>query len=117
VQAPAAARRIVSSVLSEWELTDLGDDARLVVSELVSNAVRHASGPQQLQLEVARLGTDGVRIALADGSSVKPIIRELDDRATSGRGLRIVQSLAADWGTEDHPGGKRVWVDLERGGR
>jgi anti-sigma regulatory factor (Ser/Thr protein kinase) len=110
---PAAARRVVSALLPAWELEDLTDDAMLVVSELVSNAVQHAPGTDSFELELVRR-TNGLRIALADGTSVQPIISELTDDHPDGRGLVIVAALASRWGSEEHHGGKRVWVDIER---
>jgi anti-sigma regulatory factor (Ser/Thr protein kinase) len=113
-QGPAAARRVVAALLPAWELPDLSDDAQLVVSELVTNAYRHAPGTDNFELELVRQDA-GVRIALADGNSVRPVIAELkdDDARPTGRGMAIVAALASRWGAEDHHGGKRVWVDLE----
>ena len=111
---PAAARRVVSALLPAWELPELCDDAELVVSELVTNAYRHAPGTDSFELELVRRD-DGVRIALADGNSVRPVIAELaSDNQPTGRGMALVAALATRWGAEDHHGGKRVWVDLDR---
>lgn len=109
---PATARRVVGAVLEAWELTELSGDAQLVVTELVSNAYRHAPGTDSFEVEVAPRGRR-VRISVADGSAIRPIVRELNDQEASGRGMRIVEQLAADWGAEDYHGGKRVWVDLD----
>ena len=110
---PAAARRVVSAMLPVWGLADLTDDAELVVSELVTNAYLHAPGTDSFELELVRRA-EGVRISLADGASVRPIIADLGDEHPSGRGMAIIAQLATGWGAEDHHGGKRVWVDLER---
>jgi len=116
VQGPAAARGVVAAVLPVWELPDLSDDAQLVVSELVTNAYRHAPGTDSFELELVRQ-SDGVRISLADGNAVRPVIAELHaDHQPTGRGMAIVAALAVRWGAEDHHGGKRVWVDLQREG-
>ena len=112
---PGAARRVVQALLPVWGLEPLCDDAQLVVSELVSNAFRHAPDTDSFELELVRRH-DGVRIALADGSSVRPLIAELTDDQPSGRGMAIVEALATAWGAEDHHGGKRVWVDLDLDG-
>jgi anti-sigma regulatory factor (Ser/Thr protein kinase) len=108
-----AARRLVGALLPVWGLPDLKDDAELVVSELVTNAYLHAPGTDSFELELVRR-TTGIRIMLADGASVRPIIAELGDDHPSGRGMAIIAALAARWGSEDHHGGKRVWVDLDR---
>ena len=95
---PKAARDIVGALLSAWDLAELRDGAVIVVSELVTNAYVHASGRDTFELEVVRRGP-GIRIALADGTAVKPMIQELSDTRTAGRGMRIVAALASDWGT------------------
>jgi anti-sigma regulatory factor (Ser/Thr protein kinase) len=106
-----AARRIVVALLDLWDLSELSDDAELVVSELVTNAYRHAGGRGPFQLEVIGR-SDGVWIALADGSAIRPKVEELSRDRLTGRGMALVTALAADWGAEDRHGGKRVWVDL-----
>lgn len=108
---PRAARRIVTALLDVWDLSALSADAELVVSELVTNAYRHAAGSGGFELEVVGR-TDGVWIALADGSAIRPVVEELSPDGTTGRGMALVAALAADWGADDWHGGKRVWVDL-----
>jgi len=110
----AGTERNGAALLPVWELPELSADAELVVSELVTNAYRHAPGTDSFELELVRR-EDGVRIALADGNAVRPVIAELKaDNQPTGRGMAIVAALATRWGAEDHHGGKRVWVDLER---
>ncbi len=109
----AAARHLVTVLLPSWELPDaLCGDAELIVSELVTNAYRHAPGTNSFELALERRA-DGVRLSLADGSSIYPLITELSSTATSGRGMTIVETLASRWGADDYRGGKRVWVDLD----
>jgi hypothetical protein len=79
---------------------------------LVTNAYLHAPGTDSFELELVRRNS-GVRISLADGTSVRPIIAELSSEGEHGRGLAIVAALASGWGSEDHHGGKRVWVDID----
>jgi anti-sigma regulatory factor (Ser/Thr protein kinase) len=109
--APRMARRIVGALMSGWELASLRVDAELVASELVANALMHAPGADSYEFAVIRR-SNGVRLSLADGSSIVPVVRALEDARPGGRGLRIMQSLAAGWGHDTHDGGKRVWVDL-----
>ena len=113
VHAAAAARTVVDALLPVWNLADLQDDAKLIASELVTNAYLHAPGTDSFELELVRRSR-GVRISLADGSSIRPVIAELSHDATSGRGMRIVACLASAWGAEDYHGGKRVWVELDQ---
>jgi anti-sigma regulatory factor (Ser/Thr protein kinase) len=106
------ARRLAVATTVGWGLGSLSADAELVVSELVTNALLHAPGPESYELRIVRRPR-GVRLELADGSSIGPVIRELDDARPGGRGMRIVRSVAASWGHDEHGSGKRVWVDLE----
>lgn len=108
----AAARHVVAALLPAWHLRQLTADATLLVSELVTNAYQHAPGTDSFELELIRR-TNGIRIALADGSSIRPLIRELSHDQQSGRGMAIVAAIATRWGVDDHHGGKRVWLDLD----
>jgi anti-sigma regulatory factor (Ser/Thr protein kinase) len=112
IDGPAAARRVIAALLPVWELPALRDSAELVVSELVTNAYLHAPGSDSFELEIVRR-ENGVRIGLADGNSIRPMLRELGGEEPSGRGMSLVAALASAWGAEDHHGGKRVWVVLD----
>lgn len=108
--APAAARRAVRHMLIAWQLLDLDwlDGAELVVSELVTNAVRYGGGCIELSMQ----SHEGrVILKAADGSSVVP--RDRGPRANGGGyGIRLIESCSEAWGVEDFRGGKRVWVRL-----
>jgi anti-sigma regulatory factor (Ser/Thr protein kinase) len=108
---PRGARHAVAALLDLWRLTAVADDAELVVSELITNAYRHAPGTVVYELEVLA-HDDRVRISLTDGSAIRPIVAELNQDQPGGRGMRIIETLAHEWGAEDHQGGKRVWLDL-----
>lgn len=95
LSAPAAARHAVRAVLSAWGLREPAwlDDAQIVVSELVTNAVRHGGGCISLDLQLH----DGtITVGAADGSSVVPCRRAGDD--DGGRGLAIIEALVRRWG-------------------
>jgi anti-sigma regulatory factor (Ser/Thr protein kinase) len=111
---PAAARGVVAALLPVWNRGELVDDVELVVSELVTNAFRHAPGSDTFELELTTTDS-GVRVSLADGSAIRPVIHELSPDSPTGRGMSLVRALAADWGAESHSGGKRVWVLLGDG--
>jgi two-component sensor histidine kinase len=81
------------------------------VNELVTNAYQHAPGTDSFELEITATD-DHIRISLADGSAIRPVIADLDPSRPTGRGMRIVQAVAARWGAEDHHGGKRVWAEI-----
>jgi len=110
------ARHVTLEVLRAWQSPHDLDDAALLVSELVSNVVDHAHTEALLTLELARAG-DWLRISIADGSAVRPVIQDLDDDRPRGRGLQLVEAIAERWGAEDHHGGKRVWFELGPPGR
>ena len=113
-RAPGSSPRLRSllwSTVACWGCDrDRLDDAALVLSELVGNAVRHASG-DTLKLRLRRTG--GVlRISVRDGSPAVPVPRVAPDDAESGRGMLIIEALSLRWGTELVPGGKVVWADV-----
>ena len=110
----SAARRFVRKVLGDAAPPPLVDDAALLVTELVANAVLHAGGPITLTAAVAGDAT-AVRIEVADTSPVPPVLREYGNVASTGRGLTLVARLASRWGVEPADPGKRVWVELAVG--
>lgn len=106
-----AARHLLLEMLRAWRVPQDRDDAALLVTELVANVVDHVQGEASLTLEAAF--ADGwLRISVADGSSIRPVVRELDREQPRGRGLQLVKAIADRWGSEDHHGGKRVWFEL-----
>jgi anti-sigma regulatory factor (Ser/Thr protein kinase) len=108
--APAEARRFVSQVLRRHghEGSTL-DDAKLIVSELATNAIVHARSSFSVMLK-----TEGsrVRVSVADASHVEPRLREQNPVADRGRGLALVATVAKRWGVEATDAGKTVWADL-----
>ncbi|WP_181785574.1 ATP-binding protein [Streptomyces phytophilus] len=110
-ESPAIARRLVRAALADWGLEDLADDSTLVVSELVTNAIRHARR-ESIRVTVERADTACVRVGVVDFSQAHPVRRESALEDDGGRGLALVGELADAWGTEPLPWGKRVWADL-----
>jgi anti-sigma regulatory factor (Ser/Thr protein kinase) len=106
-----AARHIVLELLRAWDVPHDREDAALLVTELVANVVDHVGGEAHLTLEL-EASDEWLRIAVADGSSVRPIVRELSMDCPRGRGMRMVLAIADRWGADDHHGGKRVWLEL-----
>jgi anti-sigma regulatory factor (Ser/Thr protein kinase) len=103
---PALARAYCDGVLAESG-RERCDDARLVVSELVTNAVVHAG----TTIELLMLIRDGVlRIEVTDCGADRPHVWTDDD--TSGRGLPIVQALGRAWGVLDLGSAKTVWCEV-----
>jgi len=86
-------------------------DAQLVVSELVTNAHRHAPGPGGLELELIR-DAALLRITVRDSSPLRPEVREHDPRRVGGHGLRLVTRLCAQLHTAASETGKQVVAHL-----
>jgi anti-sigma regulatory factor (Ser/Thr protein kinase) len=124
LEAVREARQFARRTLGQWDVGDRFDDICLVVSELVTNALRHglspdatpcAAGEQHppVRLHLMRW-TERLVCAVRDPSHDSPLPREADDfAAESGRGLFLVDSFADGWGW--HPlagglGGKVVWA-------
>ncbi|MFJ4406878.1 ATP-binding protein [Streptomyces sp. NPDC088910] len=110
----AKARHALLGHMGEWGMTGLADTAVLVLSELFTNAVRHARGPQDRLVETRyeRLTDGALRIEVHDANSVRPEAREPSVDAESGRGLALVDVLTAGrWGVSERLGvGKLVWA-------
>lgn len=106
------ARRLVRLALDVWGLTGVQDDAELIVSELLTNAVLHARR-DSVRVTAMRLGERRVRVAVVDLSCDRPAARAAGDDQESGRGLDIVATPSGGrWGVEPLPWGKRVWAEL-----
>ncbi len=106
--APAAARALVTDALESQLDEQAMDEVRLVVSELVANAVRHAG--TDLVVRVRRLPR-AVRIEVADGSRLPPVVQPVSLANSGGRGMRIVDELTSAWGFSVERGGKTVWTE------
>ncbi|GFE26589.1 MULTISPECIES: SpoIIE family protein phosphatase [Streptomyces] len=107
---PAAvgkARELATGQLREWGLTELSYATELVVSELVTNAVRHASGPVHLRL----LRDRTLLTEVSDTGHTSPHLRHSASDDEGGRGLFIVAQLVQRWGTRYTPYGKTIWTE------
>ncbi|MFD5653756.1 ATP-binding protein [Streptomyces sp. NPDC127039] len=125
------ARSLVRRTLDEWRLDSVGDIAALLVSELVTNALRHATGPIGVRLvrspapvagsagaagAVAAAGVDGadgvLLVEVSDPLPDPPRERVARPDDEDGRGLQLVASAARRWGTRPGEAGKTVWFEL-----
>ncbi|MFV0126659.1 ATP-binding protein [Streptomyces sp. HMX112] len=118
----AGARAAIGRCLANWHLETLADDALLILTEMLSNAVRHGTppwdvrmwlvseegGPSYVRLEVDDAGP-GIDIDLLRARWRHPS----GFLADGGRGLRIVDALASSWGDEPSGHGHTVWAQLE----
>ncbi|MFJ9544771.1 SpoIIE family protein phosphatase [Streptomyces erythrochromogenes] len=106
--APGRARRFARRALTRWGLEELSDSLELLVSEVVTNAVRYAERPVTLRL----LRTDVLRCEVGDDSPQLPRQRRARDTDEGGRGLFLVNRLARRWGATRLSSGKVVWFEL-----
>jgi anti-sigma regulatory factor (Ser/Thr protein kinase) len=105
-----ASRNFVVAALRRLEADDLVLDATLIVSELATNAVRHARSPFRVSVsELGGLLCISVK-DVGDGHAAMPTIAQ--DDAIEGRGMAIIEALAHRWGCNDHEDGKVVWAQL-----
>jgi len=124
--APAAIMQVrheVARLLVSWELAEICDDAVLCLSEALTNAVLHARPARPVTITIHRdLRT--LRIEIADtgrgmimhdpGCPADPdALRPGDELAEHGRGLRVIDALAARWGVDADDAGKRVWFEQD----
>jgi anti-sigma regulatory factor (Ser/Thr protein kinase)/anti-anti-sigma regulatory factor len=108
---PRQARQAVQQWAAEMSLGPLADDVLLIVSELVTNAVRHGSPP----VRVAVTADDRiVTVGVVDGAQERPVLRTAPDHAESGRGMLLLSLLSAQHGVRPEPPGKVVWASLPR---
>lgn len=106
------ARRAVARAAELWRLDrEVTETALLLVSELATNAIRHGAPPVRLSL---RLDADRLRVEVTDSSPALPHLDHPGPDQAGGRGLQIVQQLAARWGSQVSRSrlGKTVWFEL-----
>jgi phosphoserine phosphatase RsbU/P len=114
-RSPAAARRLVEEALLAAGLEVLLDDALLLISELVTNAVVHAGTEVELNIDI---GVGRARIEVIDHGPGQAIRRDKADQPREdGHGILLLDALAQEWGTRNFGGGKSVWFVLNVTGR
>jgi anti-sigma regulatory factor (Ser/Thr protein kinase) len=112
--AAAGARSVVEDAIRAWRVPVDADVAVLLTSELVTNAVTHAT-PATGTFVLLTIACDaaGLRVDVHDGSGDLPVVDEAQAEAETGRGLLLVTSLSAEWGFYRTPAGKAVYFTLE----
>jgi len=128
LSAVAAARTEVEAAIGAWRVAVDPDVAILLTSELVTNAVTHATARGRRNARTARRGfaaeavllvitadDAGLRVDVHDGSGELPVLADCpaDADAETGRGLLLVTTLSAEWGFHRTPGGKAVYFTLQ----
>ncbi|MFF2650452.1 ATP-binding protein [Streptomyces sp. NPDC058045] len=106
----AEMRRATAALLQKACLPEsLASDVVLAVSELVTNAIVHGDGEVGLHVSVNR---ERVRVSVSDQSPDEAFLMWAEADCESGRGMNLVAELAAAWGVEVTPTGKKVWAEL-----
>ncbi|WP_371273058.1 SpoIIE family protein phosphatase [Streptomyces sp. MUSC 14] len=103
----ADARKEAVRQLDEWGLEELAFTTELIVSELVTNAMRHAQGPIQLRL----IRNRSLICEVSDGGATAPHLRHPRTTDEGGRGLLLVSQFTERWGTRFVPAGKVIWAE------
>jgi anti-sigma regulatory factor (Ser/Thr protein kinase)/GAF domain-containing protein len=106
-ETPGRARRLAAHALRRWGLEQLSESTELMVSELVTNAIRHATRPVTLRL----VRTSRLRCEVGDDSPALPRARRAGPEDEHGRGLQIVARCADEWGATRLGAGKVVWFE------
>ena len=105
-------RYATRAVLTAWQLADLDEAASLLVSELVTNAVRHARGIDVVTVNL-HAGRTWLRIEVQDTDRHWPQPRIPGRHDDSGFGFILVDALASNWGVRETEAGKAVWAELD----
>jgi PAS domain S-box-containing protein len=100
-------RELARQTLDTWGLTELIDTVELLVSELVTNALRHGAGDIGLRL----IRANSLLCEVRDNGHELPALRHAEVTDENGRGLQLVTALAERWGTQRTPTGKVVWFE------
>jgi two-component sensor histidine kinase len=116
-QEPASVSVVRRELALELDLYDVPpdviDDAALVLTEILGNAIRHSAPVEREDLDVSwTVLPDVISICVEDRSDRMPVLRIAAPDAPSGRGLAIVQALCREWGVDRTPRGKRVWARI-----
>lgn len=116
LQGVARVRRFLRELLPQWDVAAFGDELELLASEVVTNALIHAHSGVDVQV---RSYPDRLRVEVRDSDPHPPVPTAIltsdvasNQEAESGRGLLIVDALAADWGSSPAGRGKTTWFDI-----
>ncbi|TDC22936.1 PAS domain-containing protein [Streptomyces sp. 8K308] len=101
------ARQLACRQLADWDLEEAGFVTELVVSELVTNAIRYGAAPIRLRL----IRDQALICEVSDASSTSPHLRRARAFDEGGRGLMLVAQLTRGWGTRHTAGGKTIWCE------
>jgi hypothetical protein len=100
---------LVEQALRAWDIHDPGANLLLVATELIENVYQHTPGGGELSMTL-QSGT--ILIMVFDTSQVLPELQDPHPGVATGRGLRLVRTVAKDWGAHPQPTGKVVWAEI-----
>ncbi|MFE9765548.1 ATP-binding protein [Streptomyces sp. NPDC005808] len=110
------ARRLLRTQLTDWQIDgEVAETAELLLSELISNSLKHACTPPGHELGLRLATYDGLlRVEVADADDRRPVPRQAAPGEEGGRGLTLIQALAERWGfcPRQHGTGKATWAEL-----
>ncbi|MFD0330374.1 ATP-binding protein [Streptacidiphilus monticola] len=109
-EAVGGIREAAGKQLAQWHLEPLSFSTELILSELLTNAIRHGGEPIRVRLIRSR----NLVCEVYDASSTSPHLRYAESTDEGGRGLFIVAQLSARWGTRYTERGKVIWAELPR---
>jgi anti-sigma regulatory factor (Ser/Thr protein kinase) len=112
-QSVRAARSFLGAICADAQVPGaVAETALLLVSEVVTNAIRHGDESPVLDVEVV---PDRLRVSVSDSAAGVPQLQRQDDMSEHGRGLLLVETLSTRWGTHRRrPVGNQVWFELDR---
>ncbi|MFF7994797.1 ATP-binding protein [Kitasatospora xanthocidica] len=100
-------RRAVNAILRYWEIAHLADDAELLTTELLTNAIRYTDSEHRIRVTIA-LEQRWLSIGIRDRSAIAPRAHRATASQESGRGLLLVEGIAGSWGYRFHPDGTKT---------
>jgi anti-sigma regulatory factor (Ser/Thr protein kinase) len=108
----AVARDLTRITLTDWDVSERGDDVLLCVSELATNALLHGVPPHRcFRLDLALLADGVLRVEVHDSGPGEIRVPDAAPESEHGRGLLLVAALADDWGVRERDPGKIVWCE------
>ena len=105
------ARHLLAQLLAAWSAKARHEESMLLLSELVTNVVRHVRPTTTFTIELI-LSQLKLRVSVLDGSPTPPVVR--DRSPAGGHGLWLVTAMADRWGSARHGTGKQVWFELDQ---
>ena len=105
------ARRVVAQLLQAWSAQTRHEESILLLSELVTNVVRHVAPATTFTIELI-LSALKLRVAVVDASAAPPLLSARGP--AGGHGMWLVNALADRWGSDEQTTGKQVWFELDQ---